>query len=169
MRPAATKAPPIPIRPPPRKSPHRGWVDRVEVTRRLHAASVLVISQDIESAGRLFVGLGRLACAVRLARLSVQAMLMLGEVQPSICVVDADAGDLEASVLLRKLRAHAVTRDALFVALIARPSPSRSRRLLRAGFDGVLSKPFDENLLPQELMRGVPCLAAATWHPHIAA
>jgi CheY-like chemotaxis protein len=148
-----------------RQSARRVWVDRDEVKRRLHAASVLVISQDVENAGRIFVGLGRLACAVRLARLSIQAMKMLEQVRPAICVVDADDGDKEAPALLRDLRAHPVTQDALFVALIARESPGRRRRLTQAGYHGVLTKPLDEHLFPQELLRGIPVLAAGTWQP----
>jgi CheY-like chemotaxis protein len=149
----------------PRSSQRRLWLDRDEIKRRLHAASVLVISQDVENAGRLFVGLGRLGCAVRLARLSIQALKMLPEVRPAICVIDADAADGEAPVLLRQVREHEAARNALFVALLARESPGRRRRLAQNGFHGALVKPLDEHLFPQELMRGISVLASASWQP----
>lgn len=140
----------------------RAWLSQPELRARLGGRRLLVVSRDVESAGRIFVALGHLGCKVRIARLASQLPSILAETKAEICVIDADDADGEAPALFRDLHGPGLCGDALFVALLANESVGRKRRLRQMGFHGVLSKPVDSNVFPQELVQALALDLART-------
>jgi len=63
--------------------------------------------------------------------------------QPDLVLVDLNLPDIDGETVLRRLRAEPRTRDTSVVVLSADATPGQISRLLAAGADDYLTKPFD--------------------------
>ena len=144
---------------PRRRRPSR-WLAFDEARSVLANRAVVFVGTDVETGGRLFVGLTGVGCQVRLVRRRIQLAAFLAERVPSVVLVDFDDPAAEASRLVRELRADPRTANAIIVAVTGGGDPAPPRRRFAAvGCDAVLSRPTDPRLVAQELLRVAPRLA----------
>jgi CheY-like chemotaxis protein len=73
--------------------------------------------------------------------------------EPDIILLDIHIKPLDGFQMLHILRGHPVFAQKRIAALTASVMNEEVVRLRDAGFDGVLSKPLDENMFPAQLTR----------------
>jgi CheY-like chemotaxis protein len=66
--------------------------------------------------------------------------------QPDLVLVDLNLPDIDGETVLRRIRAEPRTRDTPVVVLSADATPGQVARLLAAGANDYLTKPFDVTL-----------------------
>ena len=71
--------------------------------------------------------------------------------QPDIVLLDLRLPDMNGTDVARELRRGAGTEGIPIVALSASMYPWNGDRLLAAGFDGYLQKPFDVRAFPEQV------------------
>lgn len=118
---------------------------------------VLVLDDDAESFGRIFVSLASSGCRASLARRPAQIAQLLPVVRPSIVIFSTALVD-DPGQLLHQLRTNAHGASSLVVALAPRDSRRERRRLLELGCHAYLSKPADRFLFATALVRAMPAL-----------
>jgi CheY-like chemotaxis protein len=158
VEPVVVDATDVPLRRSVDRRPLRS-VDLVEARRALAGRRVMIVSDDVENAGRASVSLTRAGSQVRIIRRHDQLEPFLARSEPEMLVIDLDGLSGRAVALIQQLRAQARWADAIIVGLSARDSRSARRRIRAAGFDEVLPKPVDVLLFSQQLVGAVPTLA----------
>jgi CheY-like chemotaxis protein len=144
-----------------RRRPSR-WLGLDEARSALANRSVVFVGADVETGGRLFLGLTGVGCQVRLVRRRVQLGAFVEERVPSVVLIDIDDPQTEAARLIRDLRADPRTAQATIVAVTGADPPPLRRRLGALGCDAILLRPTDPRLVAQELLRVAPRLAGGT-------
>ncbi len=143
-------------------NPKRAVVTMADARACLAGRSGLVIDDDGERFGRMFVSLSTAGCPVRLARSFEQARQMLSRevAAPALVILSADLGEGPADVagIVGWLRAQPRTREAILVAIAGIESRRERRRLIDAGCDGYLARAVDARLFAQDLLAAVPRL-----------
>jgi CheY-like chemotaxis protein len=142
----------------PRRRRPSGWLPVDQARSVLAGRSVVFVGADVETGGRIFVGLSRAGCHVRLVRRRVQLGSFIDERVPSLILIDFDDADNEPPRLIRELRADPRTARALIIAVTSGDPPPR-RRLGALSCDAVLARPTDPGRVAQELLRVAPLLA----------
>ena len=124
------------------------WPTFDQARARLQGLTAVVLDPDVESSGRIFVGLGQVGMQVRLARRFVAALQLLEEVKPDLLLAAPRLTDGDVLELFTRL---APARSPRLVALggpLGRPA---ERRLAAAGCRILIRKPIDLRLFAQEL------------------
>ncbi|MBX3085594.1 MAG: response regulator [Anaerolineae bacterium] len=80
------------------------------------------------------------------------ALSLLDTYRPTYIVTDLSMPKTDGYALLRKLRARSDTQELPIVALTAHAMQGDKERVLEAGFDGYISKPFNVATLGDELL-----------------
>jgi CheY-like chemotaxis protein len=141
-----------------RRRPSR-WLALDEARSVLANRAVVFVGADVETGGRLFVGLTGVGCQVRLVRRRIQLGAFVEERVPSLVLIDFDDPETDGPGLVRELRADPRTARAIIVAVTGAAAPPPRRRLAAIGCDALLLRPTDPRLVAQELLRVVPQLA----------
>lgn len=88
---------------------------------------------------------------VRVARSCDEALQTLDTFHPTIIVTDLSMPKADGYVLLHRLRERSDTAQLPIVALTAHAMAGDRERVLAAGFDGYISKPFNIGTLEDDL------------------
>ena len=114
---------------------------------------VLYVDDDRVNA-LLFVEVCRLAPGVEVESASSgeEALGMLPDFAPDLCVLDLHLPDTDGLALLPQLR-HAAERELPAYLCTAEDDPSLEARAANAGFEGCWSKPLDLSRILAELRR----------------
>lgn len=88
---------------------------------------------------------------VRVARGCDEAILVLETFHPTMIVTDLSMPKADGYVLLHRLRDRSDTAQLPIVALTAHAMSGDRERILAAGFDGYISKPFNVSTLKDDL------------------
>jgi DNA-binding response OmpR family regulator len=136
-----------------------GSVLPIEVVKgRLFGQRALVLEEDAETFGRIFMSLAAVDCRATLARRRVQAFQLAERTLPTLVIFSTSLSEARPTELLTELRANAATAGAVLVALAPEDSKRERRRLTELGCDGYLWKPADRYLFAAELLKRTPCL-----------
>jgi len=133
-------------------------LDFPTVKARLTGHRALVIDEDTESFGRIFVSLSSAGCRVKLARQPNVAMQITAVFRPGLIIFSTSLPAATVADLIAALRDAPATKDSVFIALAARESKRERHRMMDLGCDGYLWKPCDRYLFATELVRRTPCL-----------
>jgi len=133
-------------------------LDFPTVKARLTGHRALVIDEDAESFGRIFVSLSSAGCRVKLARQPNVAMQITAVFRPGLIIFSTSLPAATVADLIAALRDAPATKDSVFIALAARESKRERHRMMDLGCDGYLWKPCDRYLFATELVRRTPCL-----------
>lgn len=79
------------------------------------------------------------------------ALAIAAERPPDIAILDLEMPGLSGYEVARRLRAHPATRTMPLLAVTGHSHPSRIAEAREAGFDHVLTKPCDPDLLCLEI------------------
>ena len=80
-----------------------------------------------------------------------EAMDIAAKRRPDVVLLDLQLPDISGMEVARRLREGAATGRIPVVALSASPYAGGTDRLLAAGFDGYLQKPFDVREFPEQV------------------
>lgn len=80
-----------------------------------------------------------------------EALQRLTEVRPNVILMDIQLPGRDGLSLTRELKGNAATADIMIVALTAHAMKDDRDRILAAGCDGYITKPFDTRTLVSEL------------------
>jgi two-component system, cell cycle response regulator DivK len=80
-----------------------------------------------------------------------EAMDIAAKRRPDLVLLDLQLPDISGMEVARRLRGGAATGRIPVVALSASPYAGGRDRLLAAGFDGYLQKPFDVRAFPEQV------------------
>jgi response regulator RpfG family c-di-GMP phosphodiesterase len=145
--------------PAPSPRPNSGSVLPLDVVKaHLSGHRALVLDDDAEDFGRMFVSLSSAGCRAVLARRTAQALKLAAQLQPTVVIFSTTSGDTGAAGLLKQLREFPATAGAVLVALADRQSKRERKRLAELGCDGYLGKPVDRFLFATELVQQTPRL-----------
>lgn len=86
--------------------------------------------------------------AVRYAVDADAALAILHEFRPRLILMDIQLPGIDGLTLARMLKANPSMRDIIIVGLTAYAMKGDEERILAAGCDGYLAKPFDTRSLP---------------------
>ena len=101
--------------------------------------------QNLKLASILFQGEGY---DVRTCTDAEQALVALGEFEPSLILMDVQLPGMDGLELTRRLKADPARRHIVIIALTAYAMKGDRERTLAAGCDEYVSKPIDTEALP---------------------
>lgn len=104
---------------------------------------VLIVDDDPDNIGVLELVLGFHNAATRIAASGKECLRLLREETPTLLLVDIQMPGMTGYELLEQIRAHDAWRDLPVVAVTAHAMRGDADRIMRAGFDGYISKPVD--------------------------
>ena len=104
---------------------------------------VLIVDDDPDNVGVLELVLGFHNAATRIAASGKECLRLLREETPTLLLVDIQMPGMTGYELLEQIRAHDAWRDLPVVAVTAHAMRGDADRIMRAGFDGYISKPVD--------------------------
>jgi two-component system, cell cycle response regulator DivK len=104
--------------------------------------TVLVVDDEPDNstiAEKIFTFNG---ATVRLASNGIEGLLALKEITPSFILLDLSMPRMDGWAMLEKIRENPVTRNIPVIALTAHAMDGDKERVLSAGFNGYIAKPF---------------------------
>jgi len=78
---------------------------------------------------------------------------VLRSIRPTFILMDLSMPKMDGWEMLRQVRANPEFSDLPVIALTAHAMDGDKERVLRAGFDGYIAKPFEVMALPQQIQR----------------
>ncbi|MEP0908096.1 response regulator [Leptolyngbya subtilissima ST-M1] len=103
---------------------------------------VLVVDDDDDSLTLMAYILEQLACQVCFVADGFAALVAAQQHHPSLILSDIHLPEVDGYSLLRQLRADGSTKNIPVVAVTALAGSDNQRKILAAGFDDYISKPF---------------------------
>jgi CheY-like chemotaxis protein len=114
---------------------------------------VLVVDDHPDAADALAAVLELLGCPVRACHNGQEALAVVGEFQPQVCLIDLVMPGMDGLELAARLRVWAAGRPLLVVATTALGDAETKARTALAGFHEHLVKPVDVPTLIDTLTR----------------
>ncbi|MBD1874832.1 response regulator [Nodosilinea sp. FACHB-131] len=103
---------------------------------------MLVVDDDDDSLTLMAYILEQLACQVCFVADGFAALVAAQQHHPSLILSDIHLPEVDGYSLLRQLRADGSTKNIPVVAVTALAGSDNQRKILAAGFDDYISKPF---------------------------
>lgn len=115
--------------------------------------TVLIVDDqpDNLAIARKVLGFG--GAKIYTAENGVGGLKALEEVQPSFILLDLSMPEMDGWEMLRKVRMNPVTQDIPVIALTAHAMSGDRERVMDAGFDGYIAKPFRLSTFMSEILR----------------
>jgi DNA-binding response OmpR family regulator len=133
-------------------------LDFATAKKQLTGHRALVMEEEAESFGRMFLSLSSAGCSATLVRRWAQVEPMARRTRPTMVLFSTQLAEMGAEEIVRRLRENPATGAAVLVALAARESKKERRKLLDLGCDGYLWKPADRYLFAMDLVARTPIL-----------
>ncbi len=133
-------------------------LDFATAKRRLTGHRAVVIEEESESFGRMFVSLSSAGCPATLARRWAQVETLLRQTHPTMILFSTQLAEMSASEIIRMLRQDPGTKNAVLIAVAGHESKKERRKLLELGCDGYVWKPTDRYLFAMDLVARTPRL-----------
>ncbi|HVO43491.1 MAG TPA: response regulator, partial [Aggregatilineales bacterium] len=106
------------------------------------AWDVVAIDDDTASIGVVGVIFEFAGIGYRSATDGQQGLALLRERKPNLVLLDLQMADFDGYQVLKTIREDAALADLVVIALTAHAKPEDRESVLRAGFDGYLTKPI---------------------------
>lgn len=114
----------------------------VSLAARPQTPMVLVVDDDDDSLTLMSYILEQLSCETCFVADGLAALAAAREHHPQLILSDIHLPQVDGYSLIQQLRADAGTRDIPVVAVTALAGQENRQRILSAGFDDYISKPF---------------------------
>ncbi len=118
--------------------------------------SVLVVDDDDDSLMVIAHVLEQLACEACFVSDGYGALIAAQRYQPALILSDINLPELDGFSLLRQLRADPATRHIPIVAVTALADSDHLQKIVAAGFNDYVTKPFLLSTLEDVVSRFVP-------------
>jgi CheY-like chemotaxis protein len=136
-------------------------LDFATVKKQLGGHRALVIEEESESFGRMFLSLSSAGCTATLARRWAQVDPAVRRSRATLIIFSTQLSELGGAELVRRLRDNPATRAAILVAVAGRESKKERRKLFDLGCDGYVWKPADRYLFAIDMVARTPRLLPA--------
>jgi DNA-binding response OmpR family regulator len=133
-------------------------LDFATAKRQLTGHRALVIEEESESFGRMFVSLSSAGCPATMARRWAQVEPLMRQTHPTMILFSTQLAEMNAAEIVRKVRQNPGTKGAVLIAVAGRESKKERRKLLELGCDGYVWKPTDRYLFAMDLVARTPRL-----------
>jgi DNA-binding response OmpR family regulator len=143
-------------------------LDFATAKKQLTGHRALVMEEEAESFGRMFLSLSSAGCSSALVRRWAQVEPMARRTRPTLVLFSTHLTEMSAEDIVHRLRDNPATHAAILVAIAGRESKKERRKLLDLGCDGYVWKPADRYLFAMDLVARTPLLlenGAAAAHP----
>jgi DNA-binding response OmpR family regulator len=139
-------------------APFGSALDFATTKRQLTGHRALVLDEESESFGRIFVSLSAAGCTATLARRWAQVDIAVRRMRPSLVIFSTQLAEISGGEIIHRLRENVLTRGVIAVAVAGHESKKERRKLLDLGCDGYLWKPTDRYLFAMDLVARTPRL-----------
>jgi DNA-binding response OmpR family regulator len=133
-------------------------LDFATAKRQLTGHRAVVIEEESESFGRMFVSLSSAGCPSTLARRWAQVAPLVHRTRPTLILFSTQLVEMSAPEIIRMLRQGPGTKESVLIAVAGRESKKERRKLLDLGCDGYVWKPTDRYLFAMDLVARTPRL-----------
>lgn len=116
-------------------------------------STVLVVDDDPMNCELLRALLQSADCSVVTAQDGARALASASSARPDLILMDVQMPGMDGVEVLHLLRADPATASIPTIAITARAMPEDEDGLMKAGFDGYLSKPVDIDLVRETVRR----------------
>ena len=124
-----------------------------EAAPTLPALRILLVEDNVDVADKLTALLRRDGHEVRLERDGAAAVVAVSAFQPSAVLLDIGLPLMDGYQVARQIRQQPGFENVVIVGLSGYTHEEAQRRSVEAGFDELLGKPFDLNVLGAKLAR----------------
>jgi len=94
-------------------------------------------------------------CALLKAETGLTGVAMASEYLPDFIILDIQLPDIDGYEVLDRIRANASTKDIPVVAMTSYAMAGDRERLLNAGCDGYVEKPFDPSMIMGQINEAI--------------
>jgi CheY-like chemotaxis protein len=133
-------------------------LDFATAKRQLSGHRAVVIEEESESFGRMFVSLSSAGCPSTLARRWAQVEPLVQRTHATMILFSTQLSEMTTPEIIRMLRQDPGTKAAVLIAVAGRESKKERRKLLDLGCDGYVWKPTDRYLFAMDLVARTPRL-----------
>lgn len=133
-------------------------LDFATTKRHLAGHRALVMEEEAESFGRMFLSLSSAGCPAALARRWAQVEPTVRRTRSTLILFSTQLTEMSGDEVVRRLRGNPATSAAILIAIAGRESKKERRKLLELGCDGYLWKPADRYLFAMDLVARTPLL-----------
>jgi two-component system cell cycle response regulator DivK len=116
---------------------------------------VLIVEDDYDNLNVATQVLNFQGAEVHVAENGVTGLKVLGEITPTIVLMDISMPQMDGWEMLRHMRDNPRTADLPVIAVTAHAMEGDKERVLAAGFDGYIRKPFDVMTFLDEIMESL--------------
>lgn len=118
---------------------------------------VLIVDDEPHNVGVAQKVLGYNGATVYTAKDGIEGLHMMEQIEPTFILLDLSMPNMDGFEMHRNLRANTAFRHIPVIALTAHAMQKDRERVMDAGFDGYISKPFRIESFLQEINK---CLAS---------
>ena len=121
------------------------------MTDNVSGWKVLIVDDDQDNLSVAADYLQFLGAEVRTGCDGVVGLECLSDFTPTIILLDLSMPNMDGWEMFKQLRADPATTDVPVIALTAHAMPQDKERVIQAGFDGYITKPFILSTLLDEM------------------
>ena len=134
--------------------------DLAAIRTALKGWTVLIVDDQPDNLMIAKVALEFQGAVVSIASNGEEGILLLASIQPTLILLDLSMPKMDGWDMLIQIRARPETSKIPVIALTAHAMGGDRERVMEAGFDGYISKPFDVMTLPGEIQQVVKAHAS---------
>jgi CheY-like chemotaxis protein len=108
----------------------------------MHDWVVLIVDDEPDNLGVAQKVLKFSGATVHIARNGLEGLLVLDEITPTFILLDLSMPEMDGWEMLEKIRSLDSLKDVAVIALTAHAMSGDKEKVLKAGFDGYIAKPF---------------------------
>lgn len=114
--------------------------------------TVLIVDDEVDNLGVAQKVLSYGGASVHIARNGVEGLQVLENIMPTFILLDLSMPEMDGWEMLKRARSQASLASVPIIALTAHAMAGDKERVLEAGFDGYIAKPFRINSFMEEIL-----------------
>lgn len=121
------------------------------ISEQIKEWRVLIVDDEPDNVGVAQKVLVYNGAAVRVARNGLEGLSILDEFMPTFILLDLSMPEMDGWEMMRRVRARQEFESMPIIALTAHAMSGDKERVLQAGFNGYIAKPFRINSFLEEI------------------
>lgn len=123
------------------------------ISQNMKDWTVLIVDDELDNLGVAEKVLAYNGADVRIARNGVEGLMILETVKPTFILLDLSMPEMDGWEMFSRVRANQNLGDVPVIALTAHAMAGDKERVMDAGFNGYISKPFRINAFLADIQR----------------
>ncbi len=121
------------------------------ISQNMKEWCVLIVDDEPDNVGVAQKVLSYNGAAVRVARNGIEGLAALDDFKPTFILLDLSMPEMDGWEMIRKVKAKQELAQIPVIALTAHAMSGDKERVLEAGFNGYIAKPFRINTFLEEI------------------